>query len=99
VQKVSFSLILDLRGNAATDPIHSTQPVLNLSELLSSLQQERERIADRVNSARDEIRTLACERYREHCLSTRKHYGLHSIGNSFPAVPAFPIAFPPPNSC
>jgi glutamyl-tRNA reductase len=99
VQRVSFSLILDLRGNAATDPIHSTQPVLNLSELLSSLQQERERIADRVNSARDEIRTLACERYREHSLSTRKHYGLHSIGNSFPAVPAFPIAFPPPNSC
>jgi glutamyl-tRNA reductase len=58
VQKVSFLLILDLRGNAANDPIHSAQPVINLSELLSSLQQERERIADRVNSARDEIRAI-----------------------------------------
>ena len=62
LQNVSFSMILDLRGTAATDPIHSTQPVLNLSELLASLQQERERIADRVGSARDEIRCLVLKR-------------------------------------
>jgi len=86
VQRVSFSLILDLRGNAATDPIHPIQPVMNLSELLSSLQQEREKIADRVNSARDEIRAFARQRDREHSLSTRKHQRLHSIGNSFPAA-------------
>jgi glutamyl-tRNA reductase len=62
VQKVSFSMILDLRGTATTDPIHSTQPVMNLSELLASLQQERERIADRVESARDEIKALVSQR-------------------------------------
>ena len=66
VQKVSFSLILDLRGNADTDPIDSTRPVMNLPELLSSLQQERERIADRVNSARDEIKALANSRSLTH---------------------------------
>jgi len=62
LQTVSFSMILDLRGSAASDPIHSTQPVMNLSELLASLQQERERIADRVESARDEIETLVLQR-------------------------------------
>jgi glutamyl-tRNA reductase len=62
LQNVSFSMILDLRGTAATDPIHSSQAVVNLSELLASLQQERERIADRVESARDEIRCLVAQR-------------------------------------
>jgi hypothetical protein len=62
LQNVSFSMILDLRGTAATDPIHSRQPVVNLSELLASLQQERERIADRVESARDEISSLVLKR-------------------------------------
>lgn len=62
LQNVSFSMILDLRGNAATDPIQSTQTVMNLSELLGSLQQERERIADRVDSARDEIKALVLQR-------------------------------------
>ena len=61
-QKVSFSMILDLRGTAATDPIQSTQTVMNLSELLGSLQKERERIADRVESAHDEIRSLVLQR-------------------------------------
>jgi len=78
VQKVSFSLILDLRGNAATDPIHSTHQVTNLPELLSSLQQERAKIADRVNSARDEIRSVAGQRYREHSLA-QKSRGLLPI--------------------
>jgi len=35
---------------------------MNLSELLASLQQERERIADRVESARDEIEALVLQR-------------------------------------
>jgi hypothetical protein len=55
-------MILDLRGTAATDPIHATQTVMNLSELLASLQQERDRIADRVESARDEIKALVLQR-------------------------------------
>ena len=80
VQKVSFSLILDLRGNAAADPIHSNQPVMNLPELLSSLQRERERIAERVNSARDEIRVFACERYREHSLARKSLAPLQQNG-------------------
>jgi glutamyl-tRNA reductase len=65
LQNVSFSMILDLRGSAATDPIHAGQSVMNLSELLASLQQERERIADRVESARDEIKALVLQRSRE----------------------------------
>ncbi len=65
LQQVSFSLILDLRGNAVIDPIDSPLPVMNLPELLSSLQHERERIEDSVNNALDEIRALACQRYRE----------------------------------
>jgi len=62
-QQVSFSLILDLRGSAATDPISSVLPVINLSELLASLQQEREKIAHRVISARAEIEALASQRF------------------------------------
>ena len=62
LQNVSFSMILDLRGSAATDPIHANHAVMNLSELLASLQQERERIADRVESARDEIEALVLQR-------------------------------------
>ena len=62
LQKVNFSLILDLRGTAGTDPIQSSQTVMNLSELLASLQQERERIAERVECARDEIKALVLQR-------------------------------------
>ena len=62
-QKVNFLLILDLRGSAATDPISSALPVINLSELLASLQQEREKIAHRVISAREEIEALASQRF------------------------------------
>lgn len=80
LQSVSFSLILDLRGNAATDPVQSTAPVINLAELMASLQSEREKIADRVVSAREEINALARERFlaekstQADCKSqTRKH--------------------------
>lgn len=62
LQKASFSLILDLRGSAGTDPIHSSVPVINLSELLASLQDERQRIAHRVVSARAEIEALVQQR-------------------------------------
>jgi glutamyl-tRNA reductase len=62
VQKVSFSMILDLRGNAGTDQIRATLPVIELSQLLASLHDERERIADRVISAREEINALALRR-------------------------------------
>ena len=71
-QKVSFSLILDLRGTAAADPIHSNLPVINLSELMASLQSEGEKIADRVKSACEEIKALASQRVPARKSSTQE---------------------------
>ena len=68
LQSVNFSLILDLRGNAATDPVQSSAPVINLAELMASLHAEREKIADRVKSAQDEIKCLVMQRSQEHCV-------------------------------
>lgn len=76
-QNVSFSLILDLRGNAASNRIHSTQPVINLSELLASLHQERERIADRVKNACEEIKDLAWQRFKAQSSTRNSTARLH----------------------
>ncbi len=80
LQKVDFSLILDLRGNAATDPVQSTAPVINLAELMASLHAEREKIADRVKSAQDEIKTLVSQRCNEHGLVRKSLTLLHPEG-------------------
>jgi glutamyl-tRNA reductase len=83
LQNVSFSMILDLRGSAATDPIKSTQTVMNLSELLASLHQERERIADRVESAHNEIKSLVSQRCSAflHATDERRIFGPRLVMN------------------
>ena len=64
VQNVTFSTVLDLRGNADADPIRS-QAVISLSELLTSLRDERKRIEHQVIAARKEIDSLTSQRFSE----------------------------------
>lgn len=62
IQNVTFSTILDLRGNADADPIRSPA-VISLSELLTSLQDERKRIEHHVIAAQKEIESLTSQRF------------------------------------
>ena len=57
-QSSTFSKCLDLRGDAATDPISLSIPVIKLSELFDALRLERQRLEGRVESARAEITQL-----------------------------------------
>jgi glutamyl-tRNA reductase len=57
-QTTTFSKCLDLRGEAATDPIDLPIPVIKLSELFEALRSERQRLEGRVDSARGAIRQL-----------------------------------------
>jgi glutamyl-tRNA reductase len=57
-QSSSFSKCLDLRGDAATDPISLSIPVIKLSELFDALRLERQRLEGRVEAARAEITRL-----------------------------------------
>jgi glutamyl-tRNA reductase len=54
LQNVTFSTVLDLRGNADADPIRS-RAVISLSELLTTLRDERKRIEHHVSAAQEEI--------------------------------------------
>ncbi len=58
-QSSTFSKCLDLRGDAATDPITLSIPVIKLSELFDALRTERQRLEGRVEAARAEIKQLA----------------------------------------
>ena len=58
-QDSNFSLCLDLRGEAETDPVSLTAPVIKLSELFAGLRAERRRLEGRVQAARTEIKLLA----------------------------------------
>jgi glutamyl-tRNA reductase len=58
-QHTRFIECLDLRGEAATDPVRLATPVIKLSELFESLRAERERLASHVEAARSEITQLA----------------------------------------
>ena len=58
-QSSRFSLCLDLRGDAETDPVSLPFPVIKLSELFDALRNERQRLAGRVETAREEIKLLA----------------------------------------
>lgn len=64
LQRVTFSTVLDLRGNADADPIHSPA-VISLAELLTSLRDERKRIEHRVIAAQTEIESLTSHRFAE----------------------------------
>ncbi|MDX6406695.1 MAG: glutamyl-tRNA reductase [Blastocatellia bacterium] len=57
-QSTTFSKCLDLRGDAATDPISLPIPVIKLSELFDALRAERQRLEGRVDAARAEIKQL-----------------------------------------
>src|SRR6266850_7962191 len=57
-QSSSFSKCLDLRGEAATDPITLPIPVIKLSELFDVLRTERQRLAGRVEAARAAVKQL-----------------------------------------
>src|SRR5712691_7492083 len=58
-QSAVFSKCLDLRGDAEIDPVSLSFPVIKLSELFDALRHERQRLAGRVEAARDEIKLLA----------------------------------------
>ena len=57
-QSSRFSKCLDLRGEAATDPISLSFPVIKLSELFDALRDERQKLEGRVEAARAEIKQL-----------------------------------------
>ena len=57
-QSSTFSKCLDLRGEAATDPILLPIPVIKLSELFDALRIERQRMEGRVEAARAAIKEL-----------------------------------------
>ncbi|HXT65013.1 MAG TPA: hypothetical protein VN696_18370 [Pyrinomonadaceae bacterium] len=63
-QATPFVKIIDLRGEAESDPIHSSLPVIRLSEMFAALKDERPRLIARVAAARDEI-TKAAQRLIE----------------------------------
>jgi glutamyl-tRNA reductase len=58
LQSTTFSKCLDLRGDAATDPISLPIPVIKLSELFDALRTERQRLEGRIETARAEIKQL-----------------------------------------
>ena len=56
--------VIDLRGEAESDPIHGSLPVIRLSEMFAALKNERPKLIARVAAARDEI-TKAAQRLIE----------------------------------
>ena len=58
-QSTPFVKVIDLRGEAESDPIRSSLPVIRLSEMFAALKDERPRLIARVAAARDEIRNAA----------------------------------------
>jgi glutamyl-tRNA reductase len=63
-QTTSLVKVIDLRGEAESDPIHGSLPVIRLSEMFAALKNERPKLIARVAAARDEI-TKAAQRLIE----------------------------------
>jgi glutamyl-tRNA reductase len=63
-QIIPLVKVIDLRGEAESDPIHSSLPVIRLSEMFAALRSERPKLIARVAAARDEI-THAAQRLIE----------------------------------
>ena len=63
-QTTPFVKVIDLRGEAESDPIRSSLPVIRLSEMFAALRSERPKLIARVAAARDEI-TKAAQRLIE----------------------------------
>jgi len=58
-QSSGFSKCLDLRGEAETDPLTFSFPVIKLSELFDALRNDRQKLEGRVAAARAEINVLS----------------------------------------
>ena len=58
-QESGFSKCLDLRGEAETDPLTFSFPVIKLSELFDALRNDRQKLEGRVAAARAEINRLS----------------------------------------
>ena len=59
LQNTPFVKVLDLRGEAETDPLSGSLPVIRLSEMFAAVKNDRPKLAARVAAARDEIRRAA----------------------------------------
>ena len=59
LQSTPFVKVLDLRGEAETDPLSCSLPVIRLSEMFAAVKDDRPKLAARVAAARDEIRKAA----------------------------------------
>lgn len=55
LQRTPFVKVLDLRGQAETDPLNSLMPIVRLSEMFAALKNERSKLAARVGVARADI--------------------------------------------
>lgn len=55
-QSIPIVKVIDLRGEANTDLVEDSLPVIRLSEMFAALKNERPKLAARVNAARDEIK-------------------------------------------
>ena len=64
-QRTCFSKCLDLRGEAESDPLSFSFPVIKLSELFDSLRNDRQKLAGRVAAAQAEINRLS-QRQMQH---------------------------------
>jgi glutamyl-tRNA reductase len=64
-QNVSFTKCLDLRGEAATDPVTNPTIVIALHELFAALRAERERLEGHVEAARAEIERLVARQIQQ----------------------------------
>jgi len=62
LQETRFSIVIDLRGEAAEDPLDCGVPVVKLVELFESLRNEQERVATRTTGALQEIQVLSTRR-------------------------------------
>ena len=59
LQTTPFVKVLDLRGEAETDRLNCSLPVIRLSEMFAAVKDDRPKLAARVAAARDEIRKAA----------------------------------------
>ncbi|HET6861609.1 MAG TPA: hypothetical protein VFH91_01135, partial [Pyrinomonadaceae bacterium] len=62
LQETRFSIVVDLRGEAAEDQIDCGIPVVKLTELFDSLRSEKERLAQLTSKALKEIELLSRRR-------------------------------------
>jgi len=58
-QATPFVKVIDLRGEAESDPIDDSLPVIRLSEMFAALKDERPKLIARVAAAHDEIKKAA----------------------------------------